>query len=187
MACYYSPIYYHVNMEHTQILKNNVGLLTCCIIMLLGLQMQAQIAIGGGLGYNEKISGPGITAKAEFNITDEITVSPGITYFFGNNLYGFNQNTLAVDANAHYFFPILENKLKIYPLLGVNYSNYKSGASYYSYYYETYEVSDSAFGVNIGAGGRWQFSEKLSVYLEPKYVVSDYEQVIVNAGILFQL
>ena len=156
-------------------------------IFLFGLQTQAQISIGGGLAYNEKVSGPGVTLKAEFNITDNIAISPGGTYFFGNSLYGYNQNILAVDVNAHYFFNLIENKLKIYPLLGANYSNYKTGASYYGYYYNTYEVSDSAFGVNIGAGGRWAFSEKLSVYLEPKYVVSDYEQIVINAGVLLKI
>lgn len=167
--------------------RNYTLILSVMMLIFTTSKMQAQIAIGGGLGYNEKISGPGITVKAEFNITDAIAVSPGVTYFFGNSLYGFNQNTLAVDLNAHYFFHLIENKLKIYPLLGANYSNYKTGASYYSFYYDTYEVSDSAFGINIGAGGRWQFSEKLSVYLEPKYVISDFEQIVVNAGILFQL
>jgi hypothetical protein len=156
-------------------------------IFLFGLQAQAQISIGGGLAYNEKVSGPGVTLKASFNITDNIAISPGGTYFFGNSLYGYNQNILAVDVNAHYFFNLIENKLKIYPLLGANYSNYKTGASYYGYYYNTYEVSDSAFGVNIGAGGRWAFSEKLSVYLEPKYVVSDYEQIVINAGVLLKI
>lgn len=167
--------------------KNKKAVLTYAVIFLFGLQIQAQISIGGGLAYNEQVSGPGVTLKAEFNITENIAIAPGGTYFFGNSLYGFNQNILAVDVNAHYFFNLVDNKLKIYPLLGANYSNYKTGASYYSYYYNTYEVSDSAFGVNIGAGGRWAFSEKLSVYLEPKYVISDFEQFVLNAGILFQL
>ncbi len=174
----------HINLMS---LKNAKYLLVGLLFSFVIPQTQAQISIGGGLGYNEKISGPGITVKAEFNITDQIAVSPGVTYFFGNSLYGFNQNTLAVNVNAHYFFNLIENKLKIYPLVGANYSNYKTGVSYYSYYYDTYEVSDNAFGINIGAGGRWQFSERLSVYLEPKYVISDFEQIIINAGILFQL
>jgi len=163
------------------------NLLMYAAILLFGLQTQAQIALGGGLAYNEKVSGPGITLKAEFNITEQIAIAPGGTYFFGNSLYGYNQNILAVDVNAHYFFNIIDDKLKIYPLLGVNYSNYKTGAYYYGYYYDTYEVSDNAFGANIGAGGKWAFSEKLSVYLEPKYIVSDYEQIVVNAGILFKI
>ncbi|GGG42493.1 outer membrane protein [Bizionia arctica] len=170
-----------------QSIKNKKTFLTYAVIFFFSFQIQAQIAIGGGLAYNEQVSGPGVTLKAEFNITDKIAIAPGGTYFFGNSLYGFNQNILSVDVNAHYFFDLIDNKLKLYPILGANYSNYKTGASYYGYYYDTYEVSDSAFGVNIGAGGRWAFSEKLSVYLEPKYIISNYEQFVLNAGILFQL
>ncbi|HLV14143.1 MAG TPA: outer membrane beta-barrel protein [Xanthomarina sp.] len=169
-------------------IKSNRIFFALALLFFIAPQIQAQISIGGGLGYNEKISGPGITGKAEFNITEEIAISPGITYFFGSSLYGFNRNLLAVDANAHYFFEIIESKLKIYPLVGVNYSSYKSGSStYYGYYYGTSKVSNSAFGANIGAGARWAFSDKLSVYLEPKYVASDYGQVVINAGVLYQL
>ncbi|MCX7550663.1 outer membrane beta-barrel protein [Xanthomarina sp. F2636L] len=167
--------------------KSNKLFLIFAALFFIGTQIQAQIALGGGLAYNEKVSGPGITLKAEFNITENIAIAPGGTYFFGNSLYGYNQNIIAVDVNAHYFFNIIEEKLKIYPLLGINYSNYKTGSTYYGYYYNTYEVKDSAFGANIGAGGRWAFSEKLSVYLEPKYIISDYEQIVINAGILFQI
>ncbi|MEO8934768.1 MAG: outer membrane beta-barrel protein [Xanthomarina sp.] len=173
-----------------KLFKSKKALLVYTIIFLFGLHTQAQISIGGGLGYNEEISGPGITGKAEFNITEEIAVSPGITYFFGSSLYGFNRNVLAVDANAHYFFNIIDSKLKIYPLVGLNYSSYKSGgrnSTIYGYTYSTEKVSNSAFGVNIGAGARWAFTEKLSVYLEPKYVASDFGQVIINAGILYRL
>ncbi|MGY0391860.1 outer membrane beta-barrel protein [Bizionia sp. KMM 8389] len=176
-------------MKHlkSKSVKNYKLLLTGLFLLAASISMQAQIAIGGGLAYNEKISGPGITVKGVLHITDAIAIAPGVTYFFGSSLYGYNQNTLAVDLNAHYNFDLVESKLQVYPLIGANYSNYKTGVSYYSFYYDTYEVSDSAFGVNIGAGGRWKFSEKLSVYLEPKYVVSDYEQIIINAGVLLQL
>lgn len=173
---------------NVQTIKNNKIFLTLAVLFFIGTQIQAQISIGGGLGYNAEISGPGVTGKAEFNITEEIAVSPGVTYFFGSSLYGFNRNVLSVDANAHYFFEIIESKLKIYPLLGLNYSNYNSGSStYYGYYYGTSKVSNSAFGANIGAGARWAFSEKLSVYLEPKYVASNFDQVVINAGVLYQL
>lgn len=169
-------------------IKNKIAFLTCATMLLFGLQAHAQISIGGGIGYNGEISGPGITGKAEFGITEEIAISPGITYFFGSKLYGYNRNLLAVDVNALYFFEIIESKLQIYPLLGVNYSNYKTGvSSYYGYYYGSSKVSDNAFGANIGAGAKYSFSEKLSVYLEPKYVASEFDQVVVNAGILFQL
>ncbi|EGV44182.2 porin family protein [Bizionia argentinensis JUB59] len=160
-------------------------MIASALLFFMSANMQAQIAIGGGLGYNEKVSGAGVTAKAQFNITNEIAISPGFTYFFGTAVYGFNQNMIAVDVNGHYFFDIMDDKLKIYPLVGLNFSSYKTG--YSNYYFQTSEVSNSTFGANIGAGAQYKFTEKLSVYLEPKYVASEFGQVIVNAGILYQL
>jgi len=151
------------------------------IILALGLivQTQAQVAIGGGLGFNERTNSPGITIKSEFGITDQITITPNISYFFGSTaLIGYNQNLFAVDANATYAFDIIEN-LKIYPLAGLNYTRYKTGAATVLLdALETGGVSDGAIGANIGAGAQWAFSDSLSVYFEPKFVASNYSQVV---------
>ncbi|MBQ0786162.1 MAG: outer membrane beta-barrel protein [Oceanihabitans sp.] len=164
-------------------------LLLCTVIFLFATQIQAQISIGGGLGYNEKISGPGVTLKGVFTITDNIAISPSASYFFGNQVYGYKRSLFAGDVNAHYYFNIIENKLKVYPVAGVNFSSYKTGNSYYDdlFDYETKQVTDNALGANIGAGATYQFTEKLKVYLEPKFVVSDYSQVVINAGVLLNL
>ncbi|QRM90992.1 outer membrane beta-barrel protein [Lacinutrix sp. WUR7] len=167
--------------------KNIVFLFT--LFFLFATQIQAQISIGGGLGYNEKISGPGFTLKGVFTITDNIAISPSASYFFGNQVYGYKRSLLAGDVNAHYYFNILENKLKVYPVAGINFSSYKTGNSYYNdlFDYETKQVTDNALGANIGAGATYQFTEKLKVYLEPKFVISDYSQVVINAGVLLNL
>ncbi|WP_452231611.1 outer membrane beta-barrel protein [Lacinutrix sp. MEBiC02595] len=158
------------------------------ITFLFATQMQAQISIGGGLAYNEKISAPGITLKGVFTITDNIAISPSASYFFGNQLYGYKRSILAVDVNAHYYFDIIESKLKVYPIAGVNFSSYKTGGYNNAFFTDnTYQVKDNAFGGNIGAGATYQFTEKLKVYLEPKFVVSDYSQVVINAGVLLNL
>ncbi|WP_237702575.1 outer membrane protein [Bizionia argentinensis] len=174
-----------MNQINQNSFRNCAFIIASALLFFMSANMQAQIAIGGGLGYNEKVSGAGVTAKAQFNITNEIAISPGFTYFFGTAVYGFNQNMIAVDVNGHYFFDIMDDKLKIYPLVGLNFSSYKTG--YSNYYFQTSEVSNSTFGANIGAGAQYKFTEKLSVYLEPKYVASEFGQVIVNAGILYQL
>ncbi|WP_452227988.1 outer membrane beta-barrel protein [Lacinutrix sp. MEBiC02404] len=158
------------------------------ITFLFATQMQAQISIGGGLAYNEKISAPGITLKGVFTITDNIAISPSASYFFGNQVYGYKRSILAVDVNAHYYFDIIESKLKVYPIAGVNFSSYKTGGYNNAFFTDnTYQVKDNAFGGNIGAGATYQFTEKLKVYLEPKFVVSDYSQVVINAGVLLNL
>jgi len=163
--------------------------LLAIIICLFVSQIHAQISLGGGLGYNEKISGPGITLKGVLNISDNIAISPSASYFFGNQVFGYNRSLFAGDINAHYYFDIIESKLKVYPVVGANFSSYKTGDSYYDIYYDynTQEISESAFGGNIGAGATWSFSEKLKVYLEPKFVVSDYSQIVINAGLLLHI
>ncbi|MBU2939422.1 porin family protein [Lacinutrix sp. C3R15] len=170
------------------ILKNR-SLLIVAMLFMFATPTIAQTAVGGGLGYNEKISGPGITLKGVFNITDNIAISPSASYFFGSEVFGYNRNLLAGDINAHYYFNIIESKLNVYPVVGANFSSYKTGNSYYDIYYdyETEEITDNAFGANIGAGATWAFTEKLKVYLEPKYVVSDFSQVVINAGVLLNL
>jgi opacity protein-like surface antigen len=160
------------------------------IILVLGITSysQAQIAVGGGLGFNERVSSVGLTVKEEIGITDEIAITPNISYFFGSgSLVGFSQNLFAVDVNATYAFDIIEN-LKVYPLVGLNYSRYRIGTS--SFLFDDVQdvgVSNGALGANIGAGAQWQFTDSLSVYFEPKFVASNYSQVVVNAGVLFKL
>jgi hypothetical protein len=159
------------------------------IVFLFTSQIEAQTSVGGGLGYNQKIAGPGITLKGVFQITDKIAISPSASYFFGNSLFGYKRSVIAGDVNAHYYFNIIESKLKVYPVAGLNFSSYKTGNSYSNGLFgiNTEQVTDNAFGANIGAGATWAFSKKLRVYLEPKYIVSNYRQVVINAGVLLKL
>ena len=86
--------------------RNIVLLFTLSI--LFAIQIQAQISVGGGLGYNQKIAGPGLTLKGVLGITDNIAISPSASYFFGSSLYGYNRSVIAVDVNAHYYFDIID-------------------------------------------------------------------------------
>jgi len=154
--------------------------------ILLSFNLNAQIAIGGGIGYNQEVSSPGITVKAEFNITDKIAITPNVSYFFGGStrFIGYNRNVLGIDVNATYAIDIIE-KLKVYPVVGANFSSYKTRTTFF--FIEDRVENETAFGANIGAGAQWQFTDKLCVYLEPKYVASNYSQIIVNAGVLLKL
>lgn len=156
------------------------------LVLCFTISTYAQMAIGGGIGYNQEVSSIGITVKGEFNITEQIAISPNVSYFFGNSTFlGYNQSLLGIDVNATYAFNIIE-KLKVYPIVGANFSSYKTRTSFLFIIDETVE-NETAFGANIGAGAQWQFTDKLCVYLEPKFVASNYSQVVVNAGVLLKL
>lgn len=167
-------------------MKTRNILLLFAQIFLFTTQIQAQISLGGGLGYNEKIAGPGITLKGVLDITDNIAIAPSASYFFGSSLFGYNRSVIAGDVNAHYYFNIIEDKLKVYAVAGVNFSRYKTGISDILGS-NSRNITASAIGVNIGAGATYKFSDTLKVYLEPKFIASNYSQIVVNAGVLLSL
>jgi opacity protein-like surface antigen len=156
-------------------------------VLFFAISAQAQLSVGGGLGFNEKVSSVGITAKGWFDLTDKIAITPNVSYFFGSGtIVGYNQNLLAVDVNGTYAFDIMD-KLIVYPVAGLNFSSYKTGGSGLIFNDDIPGVSASAFGVNIGAGAQYQFTDSLSAYFEPKFVASNYSQIVVNVGVLFHL
>lgn len=155
------------------------------VVLFFAISAKAQLSLGGGLGFNEKVSSVGITAKGWYDLTDKIAITPNVSYYFGSGaILGYSQNILAVDVNGTYSFDIID-KLKVYPMVGLNFSSYKVGGSFL--FDEEIGVSSSAFGVNIGAGAQYQFTDNLSAYFEPKFVASNYSQIVVNVGVLFQL
>ncbi|MBJ2173988.1 outer membrane beta-barrel protein [Aureibaculum sp. A20] len=153
--------------------------------------VSAQFSVGGGLGYNDKINAPGLVVKAEVEIMENIAISPSISYFSGSaaRLSGsdYKNNLFAVDVNGHYKIEIMMDELDVYPLAGLNYSSYKNGANVYFDESGFSQSTGNALGLNIGGGGRWSFSDQLSVFAELKYTISDFSQVVLGAGILYEL
>ncbi len=157
------------------------------VIALIGgiTTMNAQISIGGGIGFNEKVGGPGVIVKAEIDIMDNIAISPSMSYFFGSKLYGYERNLFAVDANGHYKIQVMMDELDVYPLAGLNYSSYNTGEFRFGEG-EGYKVKGNSLGINLGGGGRWKFADQLSVFAELKYVVSDYSHAVFAGGVLYE-
>lgn len=158
-------------------------------VLCFAISANAQLSVGGGLGFNEKSGSAGITAKGWYDVNDQIAITPSISYFFGSGaILGYNQNILSVDVNGTYAFDIID-KLIVYPVAGLNFSSYKTGGSsvLFSNQIDIPGVSATSFGVNIGAGAQYQFTDSLSVYFEPKFIASNYSQIVVNVGVLFHL
>lgn len=162
------------------------------VVALIGgiSSMNAQFSIGGGLGYNEGINAPGLVVKAEVEIMEDIAISPSISYFSGSAARvsgsSYKNNLLAVDVNGHYKIEVMMDELDVYPLVGLNYSSYKNGG----FIFQDDGIRQNegnALGLNVGGGGRWSFSDNLSAFAEVKYTISDFSQVVIGVGVLFQL
>ncbi|MCK0130419.1 porin family protein [Flavobacteriaceae bacterium F08102] len=154
--------------------------------MLIGGLSYAQISVGGGLGFNDGVSAPGLLFKAEFNLMDNIDVSPSFSYFSGSRVAGDKNKSFELDVNGHYKIEVME-ELVLYPLGGLNYSSYEKYFNGGVATLGNYKDDGNALGLNIGGGGQWVFSDSLRAFAEIKYVISSFGHAVFGGGVLLQL
>jgi hypothetical protein len=161
--------------------------------------------VGGGLGYstgfpfhdmpwNANKSGHfNVSLKGIYQLSLPIQISPSITYLFPHITKEISAgeettttvSTVMFDINGHYVFNA-PDKFEFYGLAGLDIlltgkkEAYSSPAS-------TNKESDNALGLNIGAGTYMKITELVNMYAELKYIVSKYDQLMLNAGVLINL
>ncbi len=166
---------------------NTIKKIALAITLIASIStINAQLSVGVGAGFNEGIDAPGLIVKGEFEIMEDIVISPSVSYFNGSTISGYKNNLLAFDVNGQYIIEIMTDELKVYPLAGLNYSSYKNGFKQNNLL-ELSGNTGNALGLNVGGGGRWYFSDQLSAFVELKYTVSNLSQVVLGGGILFEL
>jgi len=163
--------------------------------------------LGGGLGfttgypfhevdndYNQ--SGHfNIFAKGLYEITLPLHIAPSVTYYFPHVWKSGTQfeeskitvTTLMFDVNGHYVFNSLD-RFEFYGLAGLNVLlawkkdvlTFTGTAPSTS----TTKESDTAIGLNVGAGTYIKMAEQIDLNVEIKYLVSRYNQLMINAGVL---
>jgi len=128
--------------------------------------VQAQTELGAGVALG---GGTAIEAKANFEVSDVISISPSVDYYFVAGDYSI----IGINADAHYNFEVGEGFVA-YPLAGLNYLMI-SGEGY------TY---NSGIGLNIGGGATYAIGDNMKLYGELKY--RRYGSGL-SIGILFSL
>lgn len=172
------------------------------LLILVYPSINAQFTkVGGGLAYgsgfyfnNEPYSDYrsghlAVSFKGIYEITLPIHVSPSFTVFYPNitKTENFRSSIFSMmfDVNGHYVFNSLD-RFEFYGLAGPNillaWEKSKSAASN-----TTFKQNDNALGLNVGAGTYIKISEQFDAYVEAKYIISRYDQFMLNAGVLVNL
>jgi hypothetical protein len=151
-------------------------ILTIAIVFGISQFVTAQMNVGVGLMEASNSYGSlALEAKADFGITETISVSPSVDFFFPtsalvNDVYLGSDNSpnllLTISVDGHYHFDIIEEKLKVYPLAGVNLL--VSSVDDNNWYWSYYDFGPRLF-VNAGGGATFAFSESMKAYLEVKF------------------
>lgn len=170
-------------------MKRQMNFLFVTVMLFLACSYtNAQLQLGGGLGYGTQIESVGITVKGNYPFNEQWEGSGSFGYFFPNTGTEFLElRYWELNADGHYIVKSTE-KYTFYPLAGLNIAGI-------SWDYENLpstpfiptDNSDTEIGLNIGVGGTLIFSESLSGYAEIKYTLSGYDQLIANVGVLFRL
>jgi outer membrane protein X len=146
---------------------------------------QTETRIGGLLAYGTEIESIGIGANAEFPIIEKLTISPSFIYYLPKDEDGGKINWFEVNANANYYLLDQEN-VGVYGLAGLNYSSIKVKIDGDAVFGEDFSVSDGRLGLNLGGGANFNLG-KLTPFTEIKYVIIDRGQLVIAAGVKFDI
>ncbi len=155
--------------------------------------------IGGGTGFTtgyhfhemdwdyNKSGHVFASLKGIYEITVPIHISPSITFFIPHVYkefeYKYTVNTLMFDINGHYIFNSLD-KFEFYGLAGLDILLAWKREKYAS---ELFKESDNALGLNLGVGSYMKLTEQFDLYVEAKYILSKYNQFMLNVGALINI
>lgn len=160
--------------------------------------------VGGGFVYttsfhfnNEKTAGYeatmhrgpflGIFVNGIYELKLPVHIAPSFTCFiprhntFGTSGEETRVSSMMFDLNGHYVFNSLD-RFEFYGLTGLDIMFTKI-----KWIGTSSDNSDNAFGLNLGAGSYMKLTNQFDLFLEAKYIISKYDQFMLNAGILINL
>lgn len=167
--------------------KINLILATLTFFLFsFSINAQTETRIGGFLAYGTEIENLGIGANAEFPIIEKMTISPSFIFYLPKDETGIKINWFEVNANANYYF-LDEEKIAVYGLAGLNYSSVKVKYDDELSFLDDYSSSDGRFGLNLGGGANFDIGSSITPFAELKYVIIDGGQLVLAAGVKFNI
>lgn len=155
-------------------------------LLALGInEANAQIRVGGGLFYfTEGEQNIGLDLRGAFGITESIDVAAKLDWNFPKSENGVKSSLLGINGDIHYNFMDRDASFTPYGLAGVNILRLaaKAGGT---------TISDSYFGINVGAGFEYSITESLNLFAEGKYTVLFEEDannpIVISAGVVLPI
>lgn len=136
------------------------------------------VALGGGMHY---AFNPRWLFDGELAYLTGGNDVQGVVRGFGVDI---SSKAVSVDLNAHYLFPQSTNqKVTPYVLGGLGFLRVSASTTIFGV---RSSVSDTAVGLNIGAGARWQAGRRWGVRPEMKVFVADNSSVRFSTGLYYQ-
>lgn len=135
------------------------------------MAQEGQFKVGGGVLYGSEVESVGLQLNGTYRFTEEIEGAADLSFFFPGDNSGLD-SFWAINANGHYIFTS-DEEFHVYGLAGLNLSTAEFSFN---------NNSNSELGLNLGAGGEYHL-DSVSLFGEIKYVVGDFDQLVLGAGV----
>lgn len=140
--------------------------------------------IGAQLIYGTDINSLGIGAIAEFPIAERMAISPSFSYYFPKEEGVAKTSAFEINGNLNYAF-VEENSVLFYGIAGLNYTNLKFKVNMSQVGLSNVSSSAGEIGLNLGAGANFDIGNNFLPFGEVKYILSDFDRLVLAAGVKF--
>ena len=161
--------------------------LICALVLGMGVSQaqvhEAQTAVGANLVYGTEIKSPGVGARFQYGILDQLRTEVGFNYFFEHK----KNSCWDVNINAHYLLNVWNQKVYIYPIVGINYTMMKYGRHTEEDGTVVPSDEDNHIGFNVGLGAEYELTDHIGVNLEYRHtIIRSVDQGVIGAGINYK-
>lgn len=157
-------------------------LMTALVICMGCIMTQAQKNnVGAGIAYGSEVENMGLGVNAEFSILPNLTISPSFIYFFPEKNPYVTLNLWEINGNVNYYF-LNNDKMGVYGLGGLNYTHASAKSDFLGY---SNTAKSGEVGLNLGGGFKYHLNESWSPVAELKYVIGDYDQLVMMVGMKY--
>lgn len=159
------------------------SLLVLTLITLFSGKSSAQnLKVGGGLFYATDLNNVGISVNGNYEFSKQLQLAPSFIYFLTKDDVSWK----ALDVDLHYKL-VANRGLDIYAIGGLGLTFVSIDIPSFNFLGTTAgggTVSDSNFGVNIGAGVSKSLGS-VDLFAEAKYAITSGSYLKIGAGVLF--
>lgn len=154
-------------------------LLTLCLLTVLAFTVQAQTRLGAGLAWGSDVEDLGLGINGEFFVKENISINPGLIFYFVDDRGNDRLDWWELNINGNFYFA-QEGSVAFYGIGGLNLTTVAIENDFV-------DDSDTELGINLGIGSNFDVGGSVMPYAELKYVLGDWDQLVLFFGAKFNL
>jgi outer membrane immunogenic protein len=184
-------------------MKKSILIIT--LIITASLYVSAQDNnFGAGLAYGSDIKRPAIFGTYQYFVNDKLAIVPSLVFYFPKSSSytsaTFDPITFApvsykaktsyfyweLNGDVNYYFT--DSDVKFYGIGGLNLTTGHYNVKYTpeTAYLQSVGSSNSELGLNLGVGADFSISGNATPFFQLKYIVGNFDQLVVMLGVRFK-